>query len=69
VRGNAVTNEIRFFDRETGRLAEYASQRPVGTLGKTPQETAMSRKDYLRYRLTRLAAESGLPVPPLATRA
>jgi hypothetical protein len=58
VRGNAVKEEIQFFNSDTRSLVEYATQRPIGNIGRTAAEQAMDRKTYLRYRLDRLASES-----------
>jgi hypothetical protein len=60
VRGNAVTDHIEFFDSKTHELVEFTQQRPIGDLGKTAAEQAMDRKDYLAYRLEKLAKECHL---------
>ena len=60
VRGNEVKEQIQFFNNDTRRLVEYATQRPIGNIGRTAEEQAMDRKAYLRYRLNRLANECDL---------
>ena len=60
VRGNAVKEQIQFFNNDTRSLVQYATQRPIGNIGRTDAERAMDRKTYLRYRLDRLAGEMNL---------
>ncbi|MFI8933309.1 hypothetical protein ACIG3E_37290 [Streptomyces sp. NPDC053474] len=63
-RGGSVTDRILIFDRDRGRPAAYTGVRPVGDLGKTTRERAMSRTEYLRYRLDRIRAESAAAPAP-----
>lgn len=60
VRGNAVKEDLQFFNSDTRSLVQYATQRPIGNIGRTEAEQAMDRKTYLRYRLDRLESECDL---------
>ena len=60
VRGNAIKEQIQFFNNDTRSLVQYVTQRPIGNIGRTEAERAMDRKTYLRYRLDRLASEMNL---------